>query len=138
MKIKVVIEGEFFEVDVEDVYQRPVIATVDGERFEVWPEGENAFQAQQPAPKKSPASPTWNKYFGPGNGKVTAPIPGLIVSVSVQVGDQVSAGQEICVLEAMKMKNTIRSPRTGWIEQVEVASGQQVGQGDVMVTFGET
>ena len=62
-------------------------------------------------------------------------MPGQIVAVAVKPGDMVSPGQEICTLEAMKMKSAIRSPQAGLIAQVSVTSGQPVAHGDVLVTF---
>jgi biotin carboxyl carrier protein len=66
---------------------------------------------------------------------VLAPIPGVIISIQVKQGDEVSLGQELCVLEAMKMKNTIRSPRAGVIASVNVSSGETVKHHDVLVEF---
>jgi biotin carboxyl carrier protein len=62
-------------------------------------------------------------------------MPGSIVSVAVQPGDQVELGQDLCVLDAMKMNNRIRAPRAGTIAQVHVGPGQQVQYGDPLVTF---
>jgi biotin carboxyl carrier protein len=66
---------------------------------------------------------------------VPAPLPGVIVAVSVQPGAEVSLGQELCVLEAMKMKNAIRAPRAGRIVSVHVAVGQTVKHRDVLVEY---
>ncbi len=68
-------------------------------------------------------------------GAVRAPIPGVIVSVAVQPGQAVTVGQELCVLEAMKMKNVIRAPRAGVIAAVRVAVGQTVKHKDVLVEY---
>ena len=138
MKVTVEIEGQPFEVKIEDLYQRPVIATVDGERFEVWPEGQEPFKVKLSTPNGS-AAPLKNgrSNNGPVKNAVVAPIPGLIVSISIKRGDEVTQGQGVCVLEAMKMKNTIRSPRAGRIADVCVAAGQQVGEGDVIIAFEE-
>ena len=61
-----------------------------------------------------------------GDGRVKAPIPGLIARVLVDVGDQVVAGQPLLVLEAMKMENQISAPRSGTVGQLNVATGQNV------------
>ncbi len=66
---------------------------------------------------------------------VRAPMPGHIVDIVVKPGDEVSVGQPLCSLEAMKMKNAIRSPRDGLIAGVEVTTGQAVAHGDILVTF---
>jgi glutaconyl-CoA/methylmalonyl-CoA decarboxylase subunit gamma len=92
-----------------------------------------------PPPKApSPALPT--KPHLPSDGLpigVIAPMPGVIQAVEVKVGEQVKRGQTVVILEAMKMKNAIRSPREGVIAEVLVQSGQSVGYGDVLVKFEE-
>jgi len=60
---------------------------------------------------------------------------GHIIDIAVKPGDEVSTGQTLCSLEAMKMKNTIRSARDGVIASVDVTVGQPVTYGDVLVTF---
>jgi len=64
-------------------------------------------------------------------------MPGVIQAVSVKVGDAVTHGQTVLVLEAMKMKNAIRSPRDGVVSEVLVQVGQTVGYGDVLVKIEE-
>lgn len=141
MKMKVVIDGQTYEVDVRDINARPVIAVVDGERFEVWPETESnapvatavpAISVPEPAPVNAPAVSSAQS----GGGKsLNAPLPGVIVAIAVKPGDSVTKGQELCTLEAMKMKNAIRSVRDGVIASVKVAVGDQVSHGQVLVTF---
>jgi biotin carboxyl carrier protein len=71
-----------------------------------------------------------------GDGRVKAPIPGLITRVLVQPGDTVEAGQPLLVLEAMKMENEIRAPRAGTVQLLGVSPGQGVSLGAVMVEIG--
>jgi biotin carboxyl carrier protein len=67
-----------------------------------------------------------------GDGRIKAPIPGLITRVLVQVGDQVEAGQPILVLEAMKMENEIRAPRAGIVSRLDIAPNQAVALHEVL------
>ncbi len=67
-----------------------------------------------------------------GPVKILAPMPGKVVSVSVCVGDQVSAGQGVMVVEAMKMENELRSPRAGVVQAIEAIVGQAVECGAVL------
>ena len=67
-----------------------------------------------------------------GDGRVKAPIPGLITRVLVAVGDQVEPGQPLLVLEAMKMENEIRAPRGGCVSRVDVVQGQGVALHEVL------
>ena len=66
-----------------------------------------------------------------------APIPGVIVSIAVKPGDAVEVGQELCVLEAMKMKNAIRAPRAGTIGKILAAMGEHVQHHDLLIEYAE-
>lgn len=68
-----------------------------------------------------------------GGGQVAAEIPGVVVSVAVEAGQTVHAGDALLVLEAMKMQNEIAAPVAGTVEEVRVAAGQSVNAGDVLV-----
>ncbi len=68
---------------------------------------------------------------------VLAPIPGVIIAISVKPGDSVTRGQELCVLEAMKMKNAIRATRDGKIAEIHVSVGQTVNHSAPLVSFTE-
>ena len=63
-----------------------------------------------------------------------APMPGLVVAVPVEEGQEVAKGDVLVVLESMKMQNELKSPRAGKVEKVRVSAGQTVDQGEVMVT----
>ena len=66
---------------------------------------------------------------------VKAPIPGVIIDVKVSAGDTVEYGQELCVLEAMKMKNSIRSGKAGIISKVTISVGDQVSQNQTLMEY---
>lgn len=142
MIMKVVVDGQTYEVRIEDIQSRPVIAEVDGERYEVWPEGEKTDQQQAtsapkiavPEPMQPPA-PFGEAAQTTSIKEVKAPLPGVIVAILVKAGDDVTRGQELCTLEAMKMKNAIKSNREGRIASLEVAMGDQVSHGQVLMTF---
>jgi pyruvate carboxylase subunit B len=70
-----------------------------------------------------------------GPAPVRAPMPGLIVRVSVKVGDTVQAGQGIVVMEAMKMENELRATAAGTVKSVEVAPGTAVEKGALLVAL---
>jgi biotin carboxyl carrier protein len=67
-----------------------------------------------------------------GDGRVKAPIPGMITRILIAPGDQVEVGQPLLVLEAMKMENEIRAPRSGVVSQLHVGVGQGVRLQEVM------
>jgi acetyl-CoA/propionyl-CoA carboxylase biotin carboxyl carrier protein len=60
---------------------------------------------------------------------------GTIVKVLVEVGQEVEAGQAVCVLEAMKMENQIVAEKAGKVTEIKVAAGDTVGSGDVVVVI---
>ena len=72
-----------------------------------------------------------------GKGSLTAPMPGVILEVNVKAGDTVERGQQIAILDAMKMHNVIGAPRAGIIAEVCVAAGQNVDHGDPLIKFQE-
>ncbi|MCB9832313.1 MAG: biotin attachment protein [Planctomycetes bacterium] len=67
---------------------------------------------------------------------IKAVMPGIVVAVNVAEGDEVTSGQAVCVLEAMKMENEIRSSVIGKVLKVAVAAGQTVNAGDLLVEIG--
>jgi biotin carboxyl carrier protein len=142
MKMKVTIDSQTYQVEIEDINARPVIAVVEGERYEVWPEAEkgttaDAMKAPEitvPEPQQAPKPMGMPSQSG-GGKEVLSPLPGVIVAILVQPGDKVQKGQELCTLEAMKMKNAIRSNREGTIASIMVNIGDQVNHGQVLMTF---
>jgi acetyl/propionyl-CoA carboxylase alpha subunit len=68
-----------------------------------------------------------------GPRPVKAPMPGRMVRVLAEVGDEVEEGQALLVIEAMKMQNELKSPKTGRVARIAVAVGDAVGSGDVLV-----
>lgn len=73
--------------------------------------------------------------IGSGDGKITAPMPGTIVSVEVAVGDRVSAGQTLVVLEAMKMEHVISAPGDGSVTVLTVRVGDRIDEGAELVVL---
>jgi biotin carboxyl carrier protein len=59
----------------------------------------------------------------------------VILDIAVKVGSKVAVGDVVCALEAMKMKNLIRSPREGTVASIEVSEGQRVPFGAVIIRF---
>lgn len=138
MIIKVEIEGKVYKVSIKNVHSNPVLAEVDGKFYQVYPERQSAavtpaaVSQPDPVPVAAPAAPAPSA----GNGlTLNAPLPGVIVSIDVQAGQTVRLGQQVCTLEAMKMKNVIRSDRNGIIAQVNVNAGDLVKHNQPLFTF---
>lgn len=159
-KLSVTIDGHTFEVslNVPPNGHKPFTVTVNGETFGVLvPEME--LPSHQPEWMIINGRPyelvfdndlRWLKsYFGihqvevrdmealaarprSGDGRIKAPIPGLITRLLVEVGDKVEIGRPLLVLEAMKMENEIRAARSGTVAALHVSPGQGVVRGEVL------
>jgi pyruvate carboxylase subunit B len=68
-------------------------------------------------------------------GQVSAPMPGLVVKLLVEVGQQIKKGQGVVIVEAMKMENEIRSPVTGMVKDIRVDERQAVEKGEVLAVI---
>ena len=108
---------------------RTVEVVVDGWRFEL--EVEDAARADLRA------RATRARATGPGSGpfEVHAMIPGRVAAVAVTVGDTVTVGPTLLVVEAMKMQNELRAPRDGVVERVSVGVGETIDLGDLLVVL---
>jgi glutaconyl-CoA/methylmalonyl-CoA decarboxylase subunit gamma len=147
MKYNVTIKNKSYVVEIEDINARPVIAHVEGQRFEVIPDIDPVGSISKPeviAPitAKSKKEAKEVKFFdlrkpdpNQNVNELTAPLPGTVIEVFVKEGDLIEAGQVIVIIEAMKMKNSIRSTRAGKISEVFVAVNQTVAHKQVLVKF---
>ena len=102
---------------------------VDGWRFEVEIEPERRAALRERARRAAEAS----GHSGPA--EVRAIIPGVVVSVAVAPGDAVAAGQQLLVVEAMKMQNELPAPRAGVVTRVEVGERSTIDIGDLLVVI---
>ena len=109
------VNGQEFEVELENDGDN-WIAKVEGEEF--------IIQVPDAAPvaKKRSASGGKSKK----SGKVSANIPGKVVTVEVKIGDVVSEGQVVMILEAMKMQNEIQAPVSGTVSEIHCEEGQSI------------
>lgn len=110
-----------------------VDSEIDGKRvaMRVWMPSIGAGATAPAAPRRR----AQEGIAGADDGVVTVPMQGTIVQVLVAEGDVVQAGDVLCVLEAMKMENPIRSPKDGTVSEVRVQSGATLGAGDVVVVL---
>jgi acetyl-CoA/propionyl-CoA carboxylase biotin carboxyl carrier protein len=117
-----------------ELVERTVPVEVDGRRFSVrvWLPAAPAGGAAAAPRRGRPKLTSSGSGAAVGDGTVSAPMQGTIVSVLVEVGATVEVGQAILVLEAMKMENHINAERAGTIAEIRVAPGDSVGTGDVL------
>ncbi len=105
---------------------------VNGTEYEVAIEEISAGDVKKTAaPAQAPAAPV---KAGAGE-KITAPMPGNILSVNVTAGQTVKSGDVLMVLEAMKMENEIMASKAGKVTSVAVAKGAAVATGDLLCTI---
>lgn len=137
-RVRVKVGDRWYTVEVRDTSVSPIEVVVDGETFLVETDSSEPVQ-----PK--PLSPSPSVSEGPGgrassavlsDNIVRSPMPGRVLTVSVQAGDHVSAGDEICVVEAMKMHQSICVSRGGRVVRVYIAPDQQVNTDDPLVELG--
>lgn len=141
MKINVKIQDTQYEVFIDNINERPVKAVIAGETFEVWPEEPQ----QSTAPQDSlPASHTTVDHLQTNvsanstvaaSNELRAPIPGVIIDILAKKGESVETGQELCILEAMKMKNSIRANHACIIDEIHIRVGDQVQHGQILFSF---
>ena len=148
------VKGVDYEVEIAEVEGNIAKVNVNGIPFEVELQKPiNAakhptmtapkVQAPQPAAAKPAATPAaapaaQSEVPAPAAGAgqaVKAPLPGTITDIRVQVGQQVSAGDIVLVLEAMKMQNNIEAEASGKISAIMVKQGDSVMEGTVLLTI---
>lgn len=147
---RITINGNEYTVAVPNPYERPVRAIVNGETVEVHVENDTkpvplVSTMRNPIIERVINEPAAAQNIGTNptpktpslTGDIKSPLPGIIVSISVVEGDRVESGQELCVLEAMKMNNPIRSTVSGSVTKIYISIGQQVQHGVPLMTIEE-
>ena len=145
--IRVRIGDHWHTVEVGDLSQSPALVVVDGETFAVEIETE-AGPALPPPPSRrgrpaggfalpdgpaAAASPPGSGALAVDDDILRSPMPGRVMSVLVRPGDAVSEGDEVCVVEAMKMEQSIRAHRAGVVKTVFVQPLDSVNANDPLV-----
>jgi len=118
--------------------RKNVVVEVDGKRIEVslparMLQGGSASATGGRAPKRKISS--HHGSSGAGNKSIKAPMQSTVVKLAVEAGDKVVEGDQVLVLEAMKMEQSISSPRDGVIKAVKVSVGETVPSGTVLIEF---
>ena len=138
--LRVKVGDHWYSVQVGDLDQSPVEVTVDGETLYV--EVEGLPQSPPPAPRRSrsrrpdmeaPATRTRSRRADPSDNIMRSPMPGKVIAILVRPGDQVSTGDEVCVVEAMKMEQSIRAFRDGVVKTVHVQPMDAVRANDPLI-----
>jgi pyruvate carboxylase subunit B len=133
----VFVDNQYYEVEVECTSGAPVITGIA-------PLAAPAAAAPRPAPAapraaapapaaKLAAAPA--ETLGAGEVPLRAPMPGMIISYSVKVGDKVNTGDPVCILEAMKMQNSLTAPASGTIKAINFESGASVAKDAILLVI---
>ena len=126
-KFKIAIDGKEYLVEMEEIggVQQPVQAPVAAA-----PAAPVAAPAEQaaPAPAAAPVSAA-------SGDAMTAPMPGTILRLLVNIGDEVKENQPLMILEAMKMENEVVANHAGKVPGIHVNQGQVVNAGDALITI---
>lgn len=139
------INGNQYDVTINSISGETADVTVNGTSYQVEMENCGSQPAAAPTAPTAPAAPSPAPAAAPvpaapapsaGGKKITSPLPGVIVEVNVKVGDTVKAGQQVAVLEAMKMENSIESEFAGTVTAVHVDKGNSVLEGAAIITIG--
>jgi biotin carboxyl carrier protein len=139
---RILLDGQLVDADVAEIAPNIFSVLIGGESHEVkvTPSSSNGALTLQTAHHEFSAEVrdprAWRGRRGTieaeGRQQVVAPMPGKVVRVLVQAGDQVEAGQGLLVVEAMKMQNEVRSPKSGTVERLLAKEGQPVNAGEVL------
>jgi len=144
----VFVENDYFEVGVEEVGGTPIVNYIQQIQSQIpagaAPVAPAAPMAAPAAPKPADPKAEAPKAAAPAAPKaadvdgtpLSAPMPGMVVSYEKQVGDAVSEGETVVVLEAMKMENALPAPTSGIVKAINFESGDSVGKGDVLCVIG--
>jgi len=144
----VTVDGQTYTVDFANLNQQPVFTLlIDGQSYEAYihPGEGNEWQVllrgmmyvaevEDEREKRLRAAAGAVAGGAGGEFNLKAPMPGLIVAVPVTEGQAVKKGDNLVVLESMKMQNELKSQREGMVIRVKVKPGDSVNQNDVLVT----
>ena len=142
---KYTIEGNKYDVAINEVNDTTAKVTVNGTEYTVeWekpvvekPVVKVQAAAKPAAPAAASAPTPAPAAAAPVSGNaIKTPLPGVIIDVKVNVGDTVKKGDTVVVLEAMKMENNINADRDGKVTAIQVAKGDTVADGAVLIVLG--
>lgn len=139
---KFTINGNVYNVSINSIEENIANVEVNGTPYKVELDKPAKKQVRPlTRPQKAPTTPAGEPVVSrpaatADPGAIKSPLPGVIVSVDVKVGDTVKRGQKIAVLEAMKMENNILADRDGQVTAISVNKGDSVLEGAPLVTIG--
>ena len=136
------INGNEYNVAVEELEGNKASVTVNGKTYQVELDRPAKPVVTKPVarPAAAPAAAPVAAAPAPrpvaGGAGIKAPLPGVILDIKVKVGDTVTKGQTVAILEAMKMENNINADREGQVVAINVEKGQSIAEGTDIITLG--
>ena len=138
--LRIKVGDNWYDVEVGELTHSPVQVTVEGETFLVEVEGLPSTPPPRPRRGRTqtpgimvPPPPTRGSAGVGSDSIIASPLSGRVISIMVRPGDKVSAGQEVCVVEAMKMEQSIRATRDGVVKEVMVQPMDTVRTNDPLI-----
>lgn len=133
------IKGQKYDVHIKDFEDNIANIEVNGTSYDVEVISEvkktkTPTLVRKPVQNK-PGEGTIKKSAGSGGYTLLAPLPGSIFKIEVKVGDTVTKGQTLLVMEAMKMENNIQSEKDGIVKEIKVNIGDSVLQNDALLVI---
>ncbi|GLB49320.1 biotin/lipoyl-containing protein [Neptunitalea lumnitzerae] len=139
-KYNLKINGNSYAVHITDADQNKIQMQVNGTSYEVELEKEIKTTKTPRLVRSQPSAPvakaTKPLQTSTSVKKITAPLPGTVLKICVNVGDTIKTGDELIVLEAMKMENIIQAESSGTIKSIQVQANANVLQGDILLEIG--
>ncbi|PID79544.1 acetyl-CoA carboxylase biotin carboxyl carrier protein subunit [bacterium DOLJORAL78_65_58] len=135
MKLKITVHGVAYEVDVEVLDAGDGAMMQGGPLPPAPPASAGAAPATMAPPPAAPAAPAPAASSTSAEGGVASPIAGTVLELKCKPGDSVSQGQDLLVIEAMKMETAIAAPSAGTVKSVLVAAGDTVRENQTLVEF---
>jgi biotin carboxyl carrier protein len=143
-KCKFTIEKEPYEVEIKAITGPMASVVVNGEEYQVTIEDDGQLNLSEPAvPSRAVASsaiaPVQPSADSPvstnGDDTIRIPMPGVVVKIKVEVGQEIRAGDTVMILESMKMENDIVAPRDGIVKKIHVKEGQDIPEHEVIMEY---
>jgi len=133
----VLVDQEYYQVAVEEVGGKPVVTSIHPQaRVAATSAALAAVTKPVPAPPaEKAAAPAKPAAAVEGGASIVAPMPGMVIRYLKNVGDEVSQGDVVLILEAMKMENSITAPAAGKLSALPCGLGQQVSKGTVLAVI---
>ncbi len=122
-------EGKWYLVEVGDLSTDPAVVLVDGQKFEVKLEDIGTLIEDEKLPAENIAESGSMSNLS----EFRSPMPGTVITILVKIGEDVKVGQDLIVLESMKMQQTLKADCNGVVAEITVSEGDQILDGDLIL-----